>query len=121
MIHVIEDEENIRKLVTVNLTKRGHEVIEAYNAKQGLEHLEHRKPDMMILNIKLPDLSGLEVLDHLEQKFPSSVNFPIILITATMIDNAAVLARYPCVLRIFTKPFDINELISFVHATLSGE
>jgi DNA-binding response OmpR family regulator len=121
MIHVIEDEENIRKLVTVNLTRRGHEVVEASNAKEALTHLEHLKPDLMILNIKLPDLSGLEILDHLDRKFPSSINSPVILITGTMIDNAAILARYPRVIRIFTKPFDINELIAFVHATLSGK
>jgi DNA-binding response OmpR family regulator len=121
MIHVIEDEENIRKLVTVNLAKRGHEVVEAYNAEQGLKHLEHLRPELMILNIKLPDLSGLEILDHLDQMPPPYVNFPVVLITGTMIDDAAILRKYPRVIKIFTKPFDINELIAFVHDTLSGK
>lgn len=119
MIHVVEDEENIRKLVTVNLVKRGHQVVEAPNATEGLGQLKHLKPDLMILNIKLPDLSGLDILDHLDRKFQPSVHFPVILITATMIDNAAILTRYPRVIRIFTKPFDIDELIAFVHDLLT--
>jgi DNA-binding response OmpR family regulator len=117
MIHVIEDEENIRKLLAVNLMKRGHQVVEALTVEQAVKQLKYLQPDLMILNILLTDGSGLEILDHLEAT--QAEIFPVVVITGTMIDNPHLLSKYPRIARIYTKPFDINELISFVHDTLS--
>ncbi len=119
MIHIVEDEENIRKLLSINLTKRGHEVVEAYTAEEAIKQLEVRDPQLMLLNIRLPGLSGLDLLDHLDECTPSSTpDFPVVLITATMVNEEHTLRKYPRIIRIITKPFDINELIEFVHDTL---
>ena len=121
MIHVVEDEPNICKLVSVNLQKRGHEVLVAQTGQRALEHLQEHEPELMILNIKLPDISGLEILDRMDDLLPPSKIPPVVLITASSIDENFVLPRYPRVVRVFTKPFDINELIAFVHTLLNRQ
>jgi DNA-binding response OmpR family regulator len=90
-------------------------VVELTNGQQGLQHLQEQLPELIILNLKLPDLSGYDVLEQLAPLYDPSARTRVILITATNIDQEYVLRRYPRVVKIFTKPFDINELIAYVH------
>ncbi len=112
-ILVVEDEPNVRKLVTVNLVQRGFRVLEAGDGQMAWEHLHTQKPELLILDIKLPDMTGWDILDQLGDR-----NFPVLVMTATPVDQNAVLNQYPCIAEILVKPFNINKLLSAIQRAL---
>ena len=118
-ILVVEDEPNVRKLVIVNLIKRGYQVLEAENGQQALTHLYRQKPALMILDVKLPDLTGWEILDHLTTTPDLSPYFPVLVMTASQVDHSAMLQQYPSVIEILVKPFNTDRLITAIQRALS--
>jgi two-component system, OmpR family, KDP operon response regulator KdpE len=112
-ILVVEDEPNVRKLVTVNLVQRGYRVLEAGDGQRAWEHLNNQKPELLILDIKLPDMTGWDILDQFGDH-----NFPVLVMTATPVDQNEVLNQYPCVAEILVKPFNINKLLSAIQRVL---
>ena len=118
LILQVEDEENIRKLITVNLVQRNYQVVEAFTGQDGLDQLRDQTPDLLILNIRLPDMSGLYILDQMDGKSLPLSDFPVIIISAFLIDTELILSQYPRVARIFTKPFDVKEVIGFIYQIL---
>jgi len=115
-ILVVEDEKNVRKLVTVNLVQRGYKVLEAENGQEAWKHLNQQKPALLILDIKLPDLSGWDILDELATR---SENFPVMIMTAMPVDQNSVLNQYPNIVEILVKPFNTDKLIDAVQHALS--
>ena len=115
-ILVVEDEPNVRKLVTVNLMQRGHRVLEAENGQEAWEQLNSQSPALMILDIKLPDMMGWEILDQFGDR-----DFPVLVMTATPVDQTAMLRQYPCVAEILVKPFNINKLLSAIQRVLPAD
>ena len=105
-ILVVEDEPNVRKLVTVNLTQRGYRVLEAENGQKAWEHLNQQQPDLLILDIKLPDMSGWDILDQL-----GSRDLPVLVMSATPMDQNSILRQYPCIQEILVKPFNLDKLL----------
>ena len=80
-ILVIEDEPDIRKLVQYNLTQEHFNVVEAEDGEQGLSLLQREKPNLVILDLMLPGLSGLELCKLLRQRSDTS-RLPILMLTA---------------------------------------
>jgi CheY-like chemotaxis protein len=117
-ILVVEDEPNVRKLVTVNLVQRGYRVLEAENGKQTWEHLHHQTPDLLVLDIKLPDLTGWDILDGLETIPDMPKDIPVIVMTATPVDQNQMLQKYPCIVEILIKPFNTAKLITIIQNTI---
>jgi len=117
-ILVVEDEPNVRKLVSVNLSQRGYNVLEAESGQQAWEHLNRQKPALVILDIKLPDMSGWDILDELGNIPAISNNLPILVMTASPVDQHAVLNQYPCVVEILVKPFNTDKLITAIQHAL---
>jgi CheY-like chemotaxis protein len=78
-ILVADDEEGIRILYREELEEEGYEVKVAANGKEALELLDSFVPDLVILDIKMPDISGIEVLKQIRVKFR---NLPVILSSA---------------------------------------
>lgn len=113
-ILVVEDEPNVRKLVAVNLVQRGHQVLEAENGQQALEHLNSQTPALLVLDIKLPDLSGWDILDRITAAPALSTDLSVLVMTATPVDQNAVLNQYPCVTEVMIKPFKTDRLITAV-------
>jgi DNA-binding response OmpR family regulator len=120
-ILVVEDEPNVRKLVVVNLTKRGHQVLEAETAQQALEHLHKQKPALMVLDIKLPDQSGWDILDQLGSVPSLHADFPVLIMTASPVDQNVIFNQYPCVAEILLKPFNTDQLIATIQRALPGD
>lgn len=118
-ILVVEDEPNVRKLVAVNLIKRGYRVLEAESGQQAFKHLYDQKPALMILDIKLPDLSGWDILDHLTNVPTLSADFPVLVMTASPVDMNSVLSQYPSVVEILIKPFNADKLIAAIQRALA--
>lgn len=117
-ILVVEDEPNVRKLVTVNLVQRGYRVLEAENGQQTWEHLHHHRPDLLILDIKLPDLTGWDILDELDHIPNVPKDLPVVVMTATPVDQHSMLQKYPCIVEILVKPFNTGKLITIIQGIL---
>jgi CheY-like chemotaxis protein len=117
-ILVVDDEPNVRKLVTVNLVQRGYQVLEAENGQQALEQLHSQKPAVMVLDIKLPDITGWDILDHITTAPALSTDLPVLVMTASPVDPNIVLNQYPCVVDILVKPFNTVKLLTAVQRAL---
>jgi CheY-like chemotaxis protein len=117
-ILVVEDEANVRKLVTVNLATRGYQVLEAKNGEQALAHLNQQKPSLMVLDIKLPDMTGWDILNRIDSDPTLSAGFPVLVMTASLLDAHADLDLYSSVVEILIKPFKTEKLIAAVQNAL---
>jgi len=74
---IVEDFEDLRKLVAFYLDARGYQVVEAANGRTAIESAKAGKPDFILLDLRLPDLNGLEVAREL-RKLPQTENIPIV-------------------------------------------
>jgi len=114
LILVVDDEEPILKLLRVNLSKEGYDVATAADGNSALALIEERSPDLVLLDIMMPGLDGLQVLQLIRQRS----NIPVIMLTArqevTMLDDAITLGADDYV----RKPFGIRELKSRIKAKL---
>jgi DNA-binding response OmpR family regulator len=111
---VVDDEEDVLKLVAENLMIRGYKVEEAKNGREALEKVHISSPSLMILDIKLPDFSGWELLKRMKTD-PLVVNsFPVLVMTASITDTIIDRMSYPNVVEILIKPFSSTSLVAIV-------
>src|SRR5215216_4405447 len=80
---IVEDEVNIRKFVSANLVARGFQVVEAGNAEEGLDQLRENPPDVLVLDIRLPGMSGWDLLQVMGEEAALS-RVPVIVMTASV-------------------------------------
>ncbi|MCX9013875.1 MAG: response regulator [Candidatus Methanoperedens sp.] len=78
---VVEDEPNNMKLMSIVLKKHGHEPVEAFTGQEGAEKAASSRPDLILMDIKLPDMDGLEVTRRI-RKIKNMKDVPIIAITS---------------------------------------
>jgi len=78
-ILIVDDEEHIRTLYTLELEDEGHEVCALESGRNIVEHVESFRPDVVILDIKMVDVSGLDVLQEIRNRF---YDLPVILCSA---------------------------------------
>ena len=116
-ILVIEDDPSIRKLAAVNLRARGHRVIEADSAETGLTQWRDCLPALVLLDIKLPGMRGWDLLTTISAD-SEVLTAPVIVMTASGIDVEASARRFPNVVKVLIKPFDIHDLIRAVETAL---
>ena len=119
-ILIIEDEANIRKLISVNLVARGYNVIEAEDGQEGLARLRDASPSMLLLDLKLPGMSGWDILQIMTED-PAYHPIPVIIITASLgnINPDYVLYKNKNLRKILKKPINIQELTNEVRKALS--
>jgi len=116
---VVEDEANVRKLVSVNLSGRGHHLFEAEDGTHALDQIHAHPPALMVLDIKLPDFTGWELLDQISHDPSIRMDFPVLVITASITDANIDLSTYPRVTEILIKPFSTSELLAAVDRALN--
>src|SRR5271167_1205624 len=104
-ILVVDDEPPIRKFLRVTLDSHGFQVLEAETAKQGLIHAASRYPDLIILDLGLPDMDGMELTRQLREW--SKV--PIIVVSARGKEQDKVAALDAGADDYLTKPFGVGE------------
>jgi CheY-like chemotaxis protein len=115
---VVDDEADILKLVSVNLAIRGYQVSEAQNGTEALAQLRTNPPALMVLDIKLPDFTGWELLNHIKNDTFITNDFPVLMITASITETAVDLETFPSVVEILIKPFSTSRLVSAVEHAL---
>lgn len=113
-ILIIEDDPNIRKLVRVNLIKRGYTVIEAQDSHQAMARFQDELVDLVLLDLVIPGLSGVDVCAWIRAQ--SSV--PIIVLSARLEEDLKVAALDAGADDYVTKPFGAEELLARVRAFL---
>jgi two-component system response regulator (stage 0 sporulation protein F) len=104
-ILVVDDEEHIRMLYSEELTEAGYEVITAADGYKLMERIDEERPDLVILDIKMAEYDGLDLLQEIRGKF---YNLPVILCTAydTFKEDIKSIAADSYVI----KSFDLTEL-----------
>ena len=114
---IVDDEIGTRESLKMIL-KNDYEVLLAKNAEEAFSQIKEHSPDVILLDIILPDLDGLKVLERIKQDDP---NIIVIMVTATKpvktAPEAKKLGAYGCV----TKPFDIDELRLIITRSLSAK
>lgn len=107
LILIVDDEENIRKFLARSLQREHYEVRLAGSGAEAQAILEKERPDLMVLDVRLPDANGLEILKELHGREP---DLPIIIITAFGEIKMAVEAMRQGAFDFVAKPFDFNTL-----------
>lgn len=111
-ILIIDDEASIRLLLRSVLEAAGYEVMEATNGRQGLELYRHRPTDLVITDIRMPELDGLEVLLALTREF---IHAKVIVMSGVGEQESALLvAKLLGVRQTIQKPFIIPPLLDAV-------
>lgn len=104
---VIDDEKNMRWAIKKALEKEGYMIYEAANGQEGLEKLEETYPNLILLDLRMPIMDGMEALQRIKK---INEDIPVIMLTAHGTMESAVEAMKLGALDYISKPFDIEEL-----------
>jgi len=112
---VVEDEQDVAELIRFNLHKEGYEVTVVGNGADGVRHAREGKPDVILLDIMVPQLNGWEVCRRLKQDAETR-RIPIIMVTGRVDEGDKVLGFELGADDYVTKPFSPRELVARVRA-----
>ena len=107
-ILVVDDEPDVRRLITEALQRQGYHVVGVEDGACALGHLEANAYDLMITDLRMPGLSGIELLDETHARYPLMATM---VLTAYGTIQTAVIAMQRGAMDFLTKPFDIGELL----------
>jgi two-component system KDP operon response regulator KdpE len=113
-ILAVDDEKRMVRFIQLNLEQDGFQVITAYNGSQALEQIRTQLPDLILLDIMMPDISGFEVL----KKIREVSTVPVIMLTAKGEEEDRIQGLELGADDYITKPFSPRELVSRIRAVL---
>jgi two-component system phosphate regulon response regulator PhoB len=116
-ILVIDDEKDLIELVRYNLEKEGFDVIAATDGQSGLEVVKKHRPDLVVLDLMMPGLDGLQVCQQLRSD-PRAGRIPVIMLTAKATEADRVVGLELGADDYITKPFSPREVVARVKAVL---
>ncbi len=120
-ICIIEDEPAMVELMTLILKNRGFDVVGAIGGQDGLEMIRQDQPDLVLLDLMMPDMSGWDVYQHMKAD-DHMKEIPVIIVTAKAQSIDKVLGLHIAKVQDYiTKPFTPNELVDSIRKVLSGE
>lgn len=114
LVLLIEDEPQMRRFLRVSLHSQGYHLVEAESGQDGLAQAATRKPDVILLDLGLPDMDGLEVTEKLREWTTT----PIIVISAREQERDKVRALDAGADDYLTKPFGVDELLARIRVSL---
>jgi two-component system KDP operon response regulator KdpE len=114
VVLVIDDEPQIRRLLRVTLEANGYEVFDAVNGQDGIAQAAQRRPEIILLDLGLPDLDGVEVLKRIREWS----RVPVIILSVRDRENDKIAALDAGADDFVTKPFGSGELLARVRTTL---
>jgi DNA-binding response OmpR family regulator len=118
-ILLVEDEASLRRLIGYALQTRGYEVIVAVDGRQGLEKARSESPDLILLDMVMPEMGGMEVLGALK-KDARLKDIPVLIVTASAQKEDAEKAMDMGAADYLIKPFHVPTLYDRVEELLSG-
>ncbi len=116
-ILVIDDEPGIIDIVETNLIGEGFEVLSASDGKEGLAKIKSDNPELVVLDVMMPEMDGWQVLKELE-KDPETAGIPVIMLTAKAADEDYIYGLEEGAVEYITKPFFPQELINRIKISL---
>jgi len=118
----IEDERPVIDLVREALKLAGYKVVGATSGRQGLALMRERKPDLLMLDLMMPDINGWDVYREMK-KDKNLTDIPVIVVSAKVPEHGKVIIEdLPPVDDYITKPFDVEQLIRSVkNALINGK
>ena len=114
----VDDEHDVTDLVSFHLTRAGCDVATAANGRDALLAIHRRRPDLLLLDLMLPDLDGFGVCEILRRD-PTTATIPVILLTAWATPDARNFGLDLGALDYLTKPFSPKELTARVQQILN--
>jgi two-component system phosphate regulon response regulator PhoB len=116
-ILIVEDEQPIREMIAFSLRRAGFEVSEAEDSHRARVQLTDSRPDLVLIDWMLPDMSGLELTRHIKRE-TSTRDLPVIMLTARAAEGDKVAGLDGGADDYVTKPFSPRELLSRINAVL---
>ena len=117
IILIVEDEEDVMELIRYNLAKEGFNCDAAYNGREALKKVQETLPDLVLLDLMLPEVDGLEVCKRLKSS-PQTEHIPIVMVTAKSDEADIVKGLELGADDYITKPFSPRVLAARVKAVL---
>ncbi|MBI2461008.1 MAG: response regulator [Candidatus Rokubacteria bacterium] len=117
-ILVVDDEEAIRRLLTESLTRAGYRVAAAGSGREALALVEQEPPDLIILDLVMPEMDGIEALRRIRER---GVTAKVLILTAYGTAQQIREARALGVREFIGKPFDLDRLVGIVRQELEED
>jgi DNA-binding response OmpR family regulator len=118
-ILVVDDEDDLAELLSFSLRQEGYEVFKACNGAEALKRARAVLPDLILLDLMLPELDGMAVCEIL-RRLPSTAQIPIIMVTAWTSEQSRILGLEAGAADYVTKPFSPRELVLRVNRLLQN-
>ncbi len=116
-ILIVDDEDDLRRLLNFNLRSAGYETLQAATGAEALQVLEARKPDLIVLDLMLPDIQGMDLCRHLKQS-PATKHIPVLILSARSDEIDRVVGFEIGADDYVVKPFSVRELALRIKAIL---
>lgn len=113
-ILVVENEETNMRLATEILTLHGHQVLQAWNGKEGIEKAMKELPTLILMDIELPVLNGMEAIRQIKKE-KNTQNIPIIAVTANAMIGDEEMIRGVGADDYLRKPYEVKDLMALVN------
>lgn len=117
-ILIVDDEEMIRELAKDYLQSKGYDVLTAEDGKKGLQEAKSKKPDLIILDVNMPKMSGFQVLAELK-KDKHTLNIPVFMLTTRKADEDIRQGMEHMADKYLPKPFMPGTLLDEIRKTLA--
>jgi CheY-like chemotaxis protein len=118
-ILVIEDYSDTRELLSSLLRQKGYEVIQAVNGKEGLLTASEKHPDLILMDLALPEMDGVEATRRIHE-VPKLSQIPIFAVSAYVTEEVKADVRAAGCMAVFAKPIDFEALLKKIEETLSS-
>lgn len=119
-ILLVDDDEHILRSLEIYLKMEDFAVITAGGGAEALEKVEKEKPDLIVLDVMMPEIDGFQVLQSLKSK-PETESIPIIMLTAKSQDIDVLKGYQKGVSSYMTKPFNLNELVDSINLIFESQ
>jgi len=118
-ILIVEDYSDSRALLSTFLRTKGYTVVEAENGQQGIEEAERATPDLILMDLAMPEMDGVEAIRRI-RRMTKMAETPIFVISAYMMSGVEDDVQAAGGTEIFEKPLDVNALLERIEAQLSA-
>ena len=118
IVLVADDDPSILEILKLGFRTKGYEVITASDGRSAVQAIEQSRPDLLVLDIEMPHLTGIEVLRHLRKDWPA---LPVVIMTAHGTISLAVEAMKEGATEFITKPFEMEQLLLVIQKALERE
>jgi len=117
---IVDDDKMMRKLLETLLKKEGYQVFIACNGEEGLDRVSEIRPDIVILDVRMPKMDGFEALEALKQD-ESTKDIPVIMLTSLGLDEDVNRGMSLGAARYLTKPMQSDLLLESLKAVLASD